>query len=209
MVCQFFAYEAARIERDLRRLAAAPGSTCSSPRRRRIQADRSVRAHHRADAARQSLLGVQPEEASMEAAPARCAPRGQLPVTIVRPSHTYRCNDPVASAAGIGRRAACGRATHHRPRRRHQPVDADALDRFRATVCAPARQPARPGRGFSHHRRGRAHLGRDPDADGARARPRSKARARHQRYAGPLRARLEGGRYTATSRPRRSSTTAR
>jgi len=100
-VCQFFAFDQPRIERDLRVFGGRTGQYVfiSSASAYAKPLDRFAVITERTPLANPYWEYSQ-KKAGMEAALLEWHREGRLPVTIVRPSHTYRCNFPVALGEG-------------------------------------------------------------------------------------------------------------
>jgi nucleoside-diphosphate-sugar epimerase len=100
-ICQFFAFDAARLEKDLRVFAGRTGqyvfiSTASAYHK---PIDRFERITERTPLTN-PFWEYSQKKARMEAQLFDAHARGSLPVTVVRPSHTYRRRMPSALGGG-------------------------------------------------------------------------------------------------------------
>jgi nucleoside-diphosphate-sugar epimerase len=100
-VCQFLAFDASRVERDLRVFGGRVGQYVfiSSASVYFKPLDRFAVITERTPAANPYWEYSQ-KKAAMEASLLEWHGEGRLPVTIIRPSHTYRYNFPVAIGGG-------------------------------------------------------------------------------------------------------------
>jgi nucleoside-diphosphate-sugar epimerase len=101
VVCQFFAFDSARIERDIQAFAGRTGqyvfiSTASAYAK---PIDRFERITERTPV-ENPFWEYSQKKARMEVQLFEAHARGQLPVTVVRPSHTYRRRMPSALGGG-------------------------------------------------------------------------------------------------------------